>query len=88
VDYGGVYNGYIADETRIFSIGKLPSILEDAHLAALDVENMVAKALCPGMTGREIFALSEARGEQLGYKDHLGGPPRRQMRVCGSRRRP
>jgi len=75
VDYGGVYNGYIADETRIFSIGKLSSQLEDAHRAALDIERVVAEALCPGAIGREIFALSEARGEQLGYKDHLGGPP-------------
>jgi len=74
VDYGGVYNGYIADETRIFSIGRLPKALEDAHLAALDVEKTVSEALRPGNSGREIFEISEARGEELGYKDNLGGP--------------
>jgi Xaa-Pro dipeptidase len=74
VDYGGVYNGYIADETRIFSIGKLPRELEDAHLAALEVEKAVAEALRPGNSGREIFEISEARGEELGYGENLGGP--------------
>ncbi len=74
VDYGGVYNGYIADETRIFSIGGLPKELEDAHQAALDVEKTVAEALRPGNSGREIFDISEARGEDLGYGESLGGP--------------
>jgi Xaa-Pro aminopeptidase len=74
VDYGGVYNGYTADETRIFSLGPLPKELVEAHAAALMVEKAVADALRPGNFGREIFEISEARGEELGYKDHLGGP--------------
>ena len=74
VDYGGVYNGYIADETRIFSIGRLPKELEDAHEAALKVERWIAESLRPGNSGREVYEISEARGEELGYKDNLGGP--------------
>jgi Xaa-Pro dipeptidase len=74
-DFAGVYNGYIADETRIFSIGKLPGWLEDAHNAALEIEEAIAKALRPGSTGRDLYSISEAKGEQLGYGDHLGGPP-------------
>jgi len=74
VDYGGVYNGYTADETRIFSIGKLPQKLEDAHVASLEVQEAVAKALRSGTIGRGIFNISETKGEELGYKDHLGGP--------------
>jgi len=74
VDYGGVYNGYIADETRIFSIGRLPKELEDAHIAALEVEKAVAEALRLGNSGREVFGIAEEKGEELGYQDHLGGP--------------
>ncbi|MBN1322799.1 MAG: aminopeptidase P family protein [Methanotrichaceae archaeon] len=74
VDFGGVYNGYTADETRIFSIGALPQMLEDAHLAAVQVEEAVLKALRPGRTGREIFEISEEMGEFLGYAEWLGGP--------------
>jgi len=75
VDTVGIYNGYIADATRIFSLGKLDRELEDAYDAALEIENAIARELRPGRTGRELFELSEATGEKLGYKDYLGGPP-------------
>ena len=74
VDTVGIYNGYIADATRIFSLGKLDRELEDAYDAALEIENSIARELRPGRTGRELFELSEALGEKLGYKDYLGGP--------------
>lgn len=75
VDYAGTYNGYIADETRIFSLGKLPSALEDAHQAALEIESDIADELKPGKIGRDLFNLSETVGEKLGFKEFLGGPP-------------
>ncbi len=74
VDYAGCYNGYIADETRIFCLGKLPSWLEDAHQAALQIEQAIAGQLCPGKLGRDIWNLSEAEGAKMGYEDFLGGP--------------
>lgn len=75
VDYAGIYNGYIADETRIFSIGKIPQDLEDAHIASLEIQKAIANELRPGRTGRELFNLSEAKGLLLGYENQLGGPP-------------
>ena len=74
VDTVGIYNGYIADATRIFTLGKLEPELENAYDAALEIENAIARELRPGRTGRELFELSEAFGEKLGYKDYLGGP--------------
>lgn len=74
VDTVGIYNGYIADATRIFSIGKLSSELEDAYLAALEIEMALANELRPGKNGRTLFNLSEAEGARLGYQDFLGGP--------------
>lgn len=74
-DFGGVYNGYTADETRIFSIGPLPKDLEDAHIAALEIQEAIARSLVPGKTGRDLFSLSEAKGARRGYQDYLGGPP-------------
>ncbi len=75
VDYAGCYNGYIADETRIFCLGKLSAKLEDAHQAALQIEESIAGQLRAGRTGREIYNLSETEGERMGYQDFLGGPP-------------
>ncbi len=75
VDTVGIYNGYIADATRIFSIGKLDAELEDAYYAALQVEEALARELNRGKTGKELFELSEAQGARLGYSNYLGGPP-------------
>jgi len=82
-DFAGCYNGYLADETRIFCLGKLPTMLEDAHLASLQIENALAEELRPGTTGREIFDLSEGEGAKLGYQDFLGGAPGRKAGFVG-----
>ena len=73
VDCVGIYNGYIADATRIFSLGKLEAELEDAYQAACQIEEAVAAELAAGRTGRELFELSESEGARLGYQDFLGG---------------
>jgi Xaa-Pro aminopeptidase len=73
VDCVGIYNGYIADATRIFSLGKLEASLEDAYQAACQIEEAVAAELSSGRTGRELFELSEFVGQKLGYLDYLGG---------------
>jgi Xaa-Pro dipeptidase len=74
VDMVGIYNGYIADATRIFSIGKLERDLEDAYHAACYIEEAVAKEMHPGKNCKGLFELSEKEGAKLGYKDYLGGP--------------
>ena len=73
MDCVGIYNGYIADATRIFSLGKLEAGLEDAYQASCQIEEAVAAKLVAGRTGRELFELSEAEGARLGFLDYLGG---------------
>jgi Xaa-Pro aminopeptidase len=75
VDMVGIYNGYIADATRIFSLGPLEPKLQEAYQAACQIEEDVARQLSAGKTGRELFQLSEATGADLGYQDYLGGTP-------------
>ncbi len=74
VDMVGIYNGYIADATRIFSLGRLSAELEDAYTTALEIEETVARELSSGRSGKELFELSEAVGARRGYQDYLGGP--------------
>jgi Xaa-Pro dipeptidase len=83
VDYAGVYNGYIADETRIFSLGAVSPELENAHLAAVEIEKTIERELRPGCTGKDLFKLSEETGRQLGYENYLGGPPGRKCGFVG-----
>ena len=48
VDSVGIYNGYIADATRIFSLGKLEAPLEEAYNAACQIEETIARELVAG----------------------------------------
>jgi len=75
VDMVGIYNGYIADATRIFSLGRIEPELEEAYQAACQIEENLARQMSAGKTGRELYQLSEAAGADLGYQEYLGGPP-------------
>jgi Xaa-Pro aminopeptidase len=74
VDTVGICNGYIADATRIFSLGKIEPDLVEAYEASCQIEEAIAKQMMPGRTARELFELSESEGAHLGYGDFLGGP--------------
>lgn len=74
VDYAGCYNGYLADETRIFCLGEPSAKLEEAHQATLQIEEAIAGELIPGRGSHEIWSLSQAEGARMGYQDFLGGP--------------
>lgn len=74
VDTVGICNGYIADATRIFSLGKIEPELVEAYEASCQIEEAIAREMKPGRTARELFELSESEGARLGYGDFLGGP--------------
>ena len=74
VDTVGICNGYIADATRIFSLGKIEPELQEAHQASCQIEEAIAREMRAGRMARELFELSESEGKRLGYGDYLGGP--------------
>ena len=74
VDTVGICNGYIADATRIFSLGKIEPGLVEAYEASCQIEEAIAREMMPGRTARELFEISESEGARLGYGDFLGGP--------------
>jgi Xaa-Pro aminopeptidase len=74
VDYVGCYNGYLADEARIFCLGELSEEFRQAHQAGIEVQKVVEKGMVPGANTRDVFEAAEAKAQELGY-DNLGGPP-------------
>jgi Xaa-Pro aminopeptidase len=75
IDYTGEWGGYIADQTRMLSIGPLSQFWQDGYVAMVDVEAYVAANAQPGMTSGELFSLAEERAGHLGYADYFMGPP-------------
>lgn len=75
IDYTGEWGGYIADQTRMLSIGPLSEFWQEAYVAMVDVEAYLAANARPGMTSGELFSLAEERARHLGHAEYFMGPP-------------
>ena len=83
VDFGTCYHGYQADETRMFSIGKMNTKFIDAYHACRDIHDAVLEETRPGADCEAIFLNSLRLAERLGYGESYLGPPGLQTRFIG-----
>lgn len=83
IDYGGISNGYIVDQTRLYSIGNLPDILTRAFDASLAVQDAVLPLLKPGFTGAEIFEKAALTAAEAGLQDYFMGYGDTQVKFVG-----
>lgn len=72
-DYGGNFNGYMSDMSRVFSIGPAPAQALEAHQVCLDVQNAVVAATKPGVTGEELYNIGMAVVQQSAFADYFMG---------------
>ena len=80
VDFGTCTHGYQADETRMFSIGKLKQKFVDAYKACREIHDAVLEQTRPGADCEGIFVKTLQLADKLGYKDSYLGPPGLQTR--------
>jgi Xaa-Pro dipeptidase len=55
VDLCGSHEGYLADQTRTFSLGALDERFREAYAAAREILHRVADAAAPGTTGAALY---------------------------------
>ena len=75
VDFGTCYHGYQADETRLFSIGRMDRKFIDAYQACREIHDAVLEETRPGADCEAIFTKTLGLAEKLGYGDSYLGPP-------------
>lgn len=75
LDYSGEWGGYIADQTRMLSIGPLSAFWQDAYAAMRDVADYLEREVRPGITSGDVYDLALQRATTLGYGDNFMGPP-------------
>ena len=80
VDFGTCYHGYQADETRMFSIGKMEQKFIDAYNACRKIHDAALEEVRPGADCEAIFVKTLRLAEKLGYKESYLGPPGLQTR--------
>jgi Xaa-Pro aminopeptidase len=83
VDYVFALRGYLADHTRIFSIGELPKDLTDAYEAMLAVQEMVKKISIPGISAGDVYEAAIQKAAELGYADNFMGVGENRIRFIG-----
>jgi Xaa-Pro dipeptidase len=75
VDFPIVYNGYISDQGRIYSIGELPERLLRAYEACKEIEAEIVRAARPGAQCEEIFMMARELAAEKGYEGGFLGLP-------------
>jgi Xaa-Pro aminopeptidase len=82
-DYVFAYKGYLADHTRIFSIGDLPEELTRAHQAMLDLQAILSEKMIPGAVTGDIYDMALAYAHESGYEDFFMGAEKERIRFIG-----
>jgi Xaa-Pro aminopeptidase len=83
VDFASVMNGYHLDETRMFSIKKMPDHVMKACEAAIQIHQEAGAAIRPGMTAHALYVRCVEAAAALGYQDSFLGIPGHQVSFVG-----
>jgi len=73
VDLGGVFDGYIVDQTRMFCVGGLPDELVRAFDDMRKVQEHAKQIAVPGATWGGVYESCCSLAAELGYGDHFMG---------------
>ncbi len=73
IDYCGCFNGYIVDQTRMFSLGRPAAAALKAYQAMIEVQELIKDRAQPGITGEQIYHWAVEAATRLGYRDHFMG---------------
>jgi len=73
VDFSGVFDGYIVDQTRMFSIGELPGKLSKAYVDMVLILTHAKKIAKPGATWGGVYDECLQMACDMGYQDHFMG---------------
>jgi Xaa-Pro dipeptidase len=73
IDYVTVLNGYMVDQTRVFSLGSLPPVLSKAFETALQIKQKLISMGKPGTAGEDLFQAAADMAREAGLDEHFMG---------------
>ena len=83
LDFSGIFDGYIVDQTRMFSIGELSSTLVKAYTDMVSIQEHAKKMARPGVTWGGLYDECLQMACDLGYQDHFMGAKQSQVSFIG-----
>jgi Xaa-Pro dipeptidase len=73
IDYCGCFNGYIVDQTRMFSLGEPAPAVRQAYEAMREIQETLKARTQPGITGAQLYHWARDEAQRLGYRDTFMG---------------
>jgi len=67
------YNGYIADQTRIASLGPIDPFFRQIYQKSLEIQELLISKAKPGVAAGELYELALDRVKKMGLEDNFMG---------------
>ncbi len=83
IDYGGGYNGYVTDETRVFVAGELKEIFRKPYEAAREIMEDIQSYAKEGVDCVDVFSRAYRIAEKARLQDHFMGCGKGQVSFIG-----
>jgi Xaa-Pro dipeptidase len=83
IDYGGGYNGYITDETRVYAVGELKDIFLKGYQVAREIVEETMSFAREGIDATEIFAKAMERVRKAKLEEYFMGHGEGQVSFVG-----
>jgi Xaa-Pro aminopeptidase len=75
VDYTANVQGYIADQSRIYSLGEIDQKLRRAHEVMIEIQEVLAENGKPGASAADLYALALEMSDNAGLSKGFMGFP-------------
>lgn len=75
VDYTANVEGYLSDQTRIFSIDTLPDKLREAQRVMIEVQEAIVREARPGVMAKDLYTIALGIVEKAGLMEGFMGHP-------------
>ncbi|MCB2147402.1 MAG: Xaa-Pro peptidase family protein [Deltaproteobacteria bacterium] len=82
-DYVFAWKGYISDHTRIYSIGRPPQKLVEAHAHMLDLQERIKAMATPGAVAGDLYTAAIKIAARKGVGEHFMGAGVDRIRFIG-----
>jgi Xaa-Pro dipeptidase len=83
IDLAGCVDGYLSDQTRVFSVGEPPARLRKAYDDMVEIQDLMTHTAEAGMSWGALYDLCHRRAVELGYADNFMGSKGSQVSFIG-----
>lgn len=83
IDFAGCVDGYLSDQTRVFSVGVLSDRLRRAYDDMLDIQALMMRTIEVGMNWGTLYDVCLKSAVEMGYADSFMGAKGSQVSFIG-----